>query len=533
MSSATSPCARVLRALGRSLVVVCIVAACAGPGELDGRRAGLEGAATCVAVKGDVLFLLDASKRTASCFAWKTAAKKTCVQTRWAFILDAFKKTLPKFKDFDIGVLAWPYVAVSDKPPAGLPRPCGVSADAPVFQSLCVEQTASPPGEACGAPDLQSQPSGPYGQSVSALEHVEPAGHSPVTSALVAAYAWYKGSPSTGHARNVVLFVDGPDDCTDPARAASMVQQLRKLGVDVWVAAFKDSPDPAWLSNLAEWGGHPRPAKLAYYVLESVTDFNALMLDVRNSVGSEVCDGADNDCDGAIDESLTRACPAACGGGVQACAGGAWQACGAAGSSGDPFEGCDGIDNDCDGLTDEGFLLGDPCQATLGACSTSGVVLCDPSTLGAMCSAPAPVALPETCNGVDDDCDGALDEGTDVACDTACRHGWRHCSGGKLGACELEPPSKELCDGWDNDCDGEVDEGYDVGAPCLFGPETCERPSVRACAADGQATVCAAVPIEVSDEVCNDIDDDCDGTIDDGELCGSDQVCFAGQCIWD
>lgn len=66
---------------------------------------------------------------------------------------------------------------------------------------------------------------------------------------------------------------------------------------------------------------------------------------------AETCDGSDEDCDGSIDEELTRACDGACGG-VETCAGGSWGACEtrAAGA-----EMCSGVDDDCDGVVDEGF----------------------------------------------------------------------------------------------------------------------------------------------------------------------------------
>ncbi len=80
----------------------------------------------------------------------------------------------------------------------------------------------------------------------------------------------------------------------------------------------------------------------------------------------------------------------------------------------------------------------------------------------------------------------------------------------------IHPGAAELCNGIDDNCDGTVDEGFDVGAACSVGVGACARSGAKVCTANGTGTTCNATPGPPSAEVCNNVDDDCDGQVDEG-----------------
>lgn len=96
-----------------------------------------------------------------------------------------------------------------------------------------------------------------------------------------------------------------------------------------------------------------------------------------------------------------------------------------------------------------------------------------------------------------------------------------------------KPASKEICDGVDNDCNGQIDEDFPrVGALCEVGEGACKRVGNYVCNTTFSDVVCNAVQGKPEGELCNLRDDDCNGLIDDSEsACESGFLCVKGQCI--
>ena len=193
----------------------------------------------------------------------------------------------------------------------------------------------------------------------------------------------------------------------------------------------------------------------------------------------------------------------------------------------------------------DGDDYGDPATA-INACEAPAGYVSDRSDCNDDCKSCHPGGE-ETCDERDNNCDDTTDEGCTCEPGTTrpcgedrgvCEPGTQACDDGLWGndcAGARGPDPSELCNGLDDDCNGSPDDAFpDLGSACTSGVGQCAHAGVYVCASDAHAApVCSATPGNAVTEVCdNDLDDDCDSRSDEAPsatTCCVDAHCGANQ----
>ena len=295
-----------------------------------------------------------------------------------------------------------------------------------------------------------------------------------------------------------------------------------------------------------------------------------------NSISAETCNGFDDDCDGVVDDGLTFVNYYADNDGDGFGAGTASNLCvnpgvgyvtnntdcddSNASLNSISAETCNGFDDDCDGVVDDGLTFvnyyadndGDGYGAGVASnlCANPGAGYV---TNNADCNdgnALLNSISAETCNGFDDDCDGVVDDGLTFVNYYVDNDGEGYGAGTASNLCAnpgvgyvtnntdcndgnalLNSISAETCNGFDDDCDGVVDDGltfvnyYADNDGDGYGAGTasnlCDNPGVGYVTNNTDCNDAALAVNPGASESCNSIDDDCDGLTDEGCAIGS------------
>ena len=258
----------------------------------------------------------------------------------------------------------------------------------------------------------------------------------------------------------VLLITDGWQYCS-PYEAATRflpvgaVEDLHAMGIPVYIVGFTQSVDVLTLNRMADAGG---------------TAHVGCDVDSEDADNPENCYFQANDYASltavleqiALEVVHDRPCgtnEGECQEGVQTCRNGVWSDC--VDEAGPTEEICDGLDNNCNGITDEGCdcIEGEtrPCGTNEGECM-EGVQVCDQDGVWSENCEGAIEPVEEICDGLDNNCNGLIDDGENL-----CDPGWECING------ECVPTG----DPNEDDEDDEEDEfGHGADSPASCGCRT-------------------------------------------------------------